>query len=286
VHELDDFDSHSDMKKVLGLSALAASALLVIGCGGNSASTSTPNAADLLGGVATGSGTATSTIDATSGSVIITTPSGSVVGELPTGLVLPVGGGYAIVPAATPLFTSLSLNSKSPGDVYTSIDGGATYTIAQTKVVNRTIGALSQGLQFTTPLVIPAGKNIRIKMEGPFVIGNSQYRLDISSSLVIGIATTSGTSGTTTSSLPAKVAGKIPVNGTKTTQSTAFVKVTADTAFDGKSFTLKIVHSNGTLEKTVKQVSGVSRFDDFADENGNSNIPSDGVQSVQLIFNN
>jgi hypothetical protein len=274
-------------KKVLGLAALAAMAVIVTGCGGSGGGTVvTPGSVTLKGGAATTSGTSTSTVDATSGSVVVTTPSGSVIGELPAGLTLPVGSGYAVVPAATPLFTSITLASKAPGDVFTSVDGGVTYTLAKAKATNRAVGSLTQGLQFDTPLLIPSGKNVRIKIEGPFTAGQVGSQLSISGSLELGIAAIpSSISTDTTTTLPASVDGALPANGNSTLGKS--ISITAATQlFNGKSFTLKIVHNNGTLQKTSTISGGVATFSDLADQNGNSNIPSTGVQSVQLIFNN
>jgi len=137
---------------------------------------------------------------------------------------------------------------------------------------------ISQGFSGNVPatldrdLALPDG-NYLFRVEGPFRVGRGNRRLTIQR-FYVGVQITNGVA-----SLPDQIEGQIPSNG----GSSVGLSVTADvpTEFTGRNFQLFIEKDNGNLSQTRPATGGSVTFSDLVD-NGNSTIPSFGVESVRF----
>jgi hypothetical protein len=297
------------------LTLATATLLALVGCGGSGSSTTTPTgSASIAGGIDTGTGTATSTVDATSGAVELRSPSGSLIGIVPQGSKIDSGNDYAIIPAATPLLGNITLKGRAQGDVYvaqyTVTNGVASVTkpsTPTTTLVNRTLTGTSQGAQLTNPLVLDGGPksgdvgravSYHVWLEGPFSVTDtsslSGTELTIGSiELDVQAFNPKGTVRTT---MPVKIEGLLPQNGTSINTTSHYLKLYISSArpVNPKRFTanmlLRLTSSNGTSSKEIPALStGSSGYYDALFKNlldtSNDAIPTGGVAKMELLIN-
>lgn len=247
--------------------------LFVLGCGGSSTGSSGSGTVIIQGGITSAVQTATQTFDSSVGDVNVTNGSGQFVGVLPKGLLINNGDPFCVIPAGVPLLSSVSLGARSEGDVF--VNGIQTGV----HITNKVDGTILGGAVFDKPLVLPKSGTFTVDMIGPFTAVSGTSKLNIKNGFHFILAT----SATGENSMPIKIQGVMPTNGSDV--SNGFViQIQTVLAFAGRSFTLKIQHANGTLQATrTSSAQGWAGFDKpFS--TGNGIIPATGVDDVTIAI--
>jgi len=249
-------------KRISGLVAVAILSGSIVGCGGglNDLPSVTPVPVVVDGGVVAESGTSTTVVTADDDphTILIAIGGTTETVSIPAGVSVANGEEIAIIPEGTEPFIGLQGGSRAPGDI--TINGKK----CGAKVVN---GKLRPALGF------PKGRYTLVA-EGPFTIRQGTSVLTIQR-----ISFTFDSNGRVLS-LPVKVKGSIPANGTNNWQNT--LAATYNATYGTGTASLTITHANGTLQQTVElDANRVGTFHDFQDD-PQSKIPKQGVDLVSF----
>jgi len=249
-------------KRFSGLVAVAILSGSIVGCGGglNSLPGVTPTPVVVDGGVTADSGVSTTDIPADSDphTILVAIGGTNETVSIPAGVAVANGQEIAIIPDGTEPFVGLQGGTRAPGDI--TVNGKA----CGAKVVN---GKIHPAIGF------PTGRYTLVA-EGPFTIRQG------SSVLTMQRVSFTFDSNGKVLSLPVKVHGSIPSNGSNNWQNS--LAATYNSTYGTGTAHLTITHANGTLDQIVNlDANRVGTFHDFQDD-PQSKIPKQGVDLVSF----
>lgn len=257
---------------VLGFGVVLAS--ILAGCSGFTGGTTGSTVAS--GGFPAYTATATDAVDASDRPVTITFPdgtSGTLVDDA-----LAAGEEFSVLPADYPILSDMFVDDgRAQGDVF--IYKGAVKRLVGSLRNHGTAASGKQGAQLVRRLCLKKGRSYKIEFEGPFVLRNGRKRLHIG---VISARFEVDLAGKV--SLPTKITAVLPGDGGNAADAGNFVLTHVQPAFEGRSFTLKIEHANGTLIQTQVAAGGDTTYLKHGDT-ANGHFPGSGVDVVDLSIN-
>jgi len=234
----------------------------IVGCGGglNNLPGIEPTPVVVDGGVETTSANVTDAVVASEdpNTILVAIAGTNETVTIPAGVSVAAGQSIAIIPDGTEAIIGLQGGARAPGDI--TINGKK----SGAKVVN---GKIHPAIGF------PAGRYTLVA-EGPFTIRQGSSTLTMQR-----VSFTFDCDGHSLS-LPTKIAGSIPSNGSNNWQNS--VTATFNTTYGTGPASLTITHANGTLTRTVDlDASRKATFTDFAND-PQSQIPKQGVDLVSF----